>query len=300
MDKGNIEVQENFIVGDSWLYFKLYSGAKTSDRILTEAIKFLSEKLIKDNIIDKWFFIRYSDPKHHLRVRFHYNNPANLGYIINELNPLFKNYSEQDMLWKIQIETYQREIARYGRNTMELSEDIFFHDSKMISHFIENYKDDELRWLFSLKAVDAHLNCFEYSLQSKQKLMEQLKTNFRNEFGESKSLNKVINTKYRTYREKIDAFMDNVTVYEGIDNLLDTKNRNMKSTVQKILEIHRAGQLEVNIHNLNSSYIHMLMNRLFKSQNRTYEMICYDFLHRYYRSKIAKAKYVKSENITSI
>ena len=42
---------------------------------------------------------------------------------------------------------------------------------------------------------------------------------------------------------------------------------------------------------LMGSYIHMLINRLFKSKQRLHEMVIYDFLFRYYKSEIAKKKY---------
>ncbi|GHV23349.1 hypothetical protein FACS1894174_09080 [Bacteroidia bacterium] len=41
------------------------------------------------------------------------------------------------------------------------------------------------------------------------------------------------------------------------------------------------------------SYIHMMLNRLFRSKNRMHEMVLYDFMFRYYTSGIAKEKYNK-------
>jgi len=61
--------QRTFIPGDAWVYYKIYTGAKTSDILLTEIIKPVAEKLIEQELIDQWFFIRYADPKHHIRVR---------------------------------------------------------------------------------------------------------------------------------------------------------------------------------------------------------------------------------------
>jgi len=40
-----------------------------------------------------------------------------------------------------------------------------------------------------------------------------------------------------------------------------------------------------------ASYSHMMVNRLFKSKQRLHEMVLYDFLHRYYKSEIARQKY---------
>ena len=90
-------IKRNFIIGDSWVYYKIYSGAKTSDSILAEIIKPLTEALLKEKIIDKWFFIRYSDPKHHIRLRFHYEDPHNISIIINRLQLYIEQYVMHDL-----------------------------------------------------------------------------------------------------------------------------------------------------------------------------------------------------------
>ncbi len=144
-------IQRNFILGDTWLYYKIYTGPKTSDSVLTGIIKPVAEQLIADNIIDKWFFIRYADPKHHIRVRFHYSQSENIAIIINSLSPYLRPLVEQDHIWKVQIDTYHREIERYGSNTMELSESLFYYDSKMIVDFIdmiEGAEGEEIHFFF--------------------------------------------------------------------------------------------------------------------------------------------------------
>ena len=67
------KAQRTFIIGDNWLYYKIYTGAKTSELILTESIRPVVEELLKNNIIQKWFFIRYSDPHYHIRIRIYLN-----------------------------------------------------------------------------------------------------------------------------------------------------------------------------------------------------------------------------------
>ena len=80
-----MKLKRTFIIGEEWLYYKIYCGNRTSDTILIDVIKPLTESLLKEKIIDKWFFIRYSDPENHLRVRFHCSNISKLGLIIEKL-----------------------------------------------------------------------------------------------------------------------------------------------------------------------------------------------------------------------
>jgi len=291
------KTQRNFILGDRWLYYKIYTGPKTSDTVLTEIIKPITEKLIKENSIDKWFFIRYSDPKHHIRVRFHYNNPEHIGHIINSLYPHFKTFIEQDLIWKIQLETYQREIERYGSNTIDIGETLFYHDSKMIVNFldlIEGDEGEELRWLFSIRAIDSLLDSFKFTNEEKKSLLENLSVGFRSEFDTTKFLGKQLNDKYRNERSKLQEFMTFTAKdkpdYEILLELLEDKQNEIKDIASIILNHKNKGTLELNLNNLMSSYIHMLMNRIFKSKNRMHEMVCYDFLCRYYKSMIARQK----------
>lgn len=291
----NNEIQRNFIIGNSWLYYKIYTGTKTSDVLLTKIIKPVTEQLIKNNIIDKWFFIRYADPKHHIRVRFHYSKPENVAHIINKLYPYFKEFVDHDLIWKIQIDTYQRELERYGINTIEEAEELFYYDSKMIADFvdmIEGMEGEELRWLFSLRAMDSHLNSFQYSDEEKLNLLDYLKTSFGKEFGMSRPLKKQLDDKYREYRKKIDAFMvfnsKENTYYAPILTVLNTKEIAIKEIVSKMLIHEKKGSLQIELNNLMASYLHMLMNRLFKSKNRLHELVCYDFLYRYYKSMLAR------------
>ena len=290
----NNRPQRNFSVGSEWLYYKLYTGHKTADLILTEIIKPMTEEFIGQEIIDKWFFIRYADPKHHLRVRFRSLDSQNIGRVITSLHEPLDHFMKQDLIWKIQLDTYQRELERYGQHTMELSESLFYHDSDAIVQFLDLIEGDEgeqLRWLYGLRSIDHLLESFEYPLGEKLVLMEMLKTGFGREFGMSWPLKKQLDEKYRKERENIEGFMvftkESEPDYEPILTILEKKKQLLKPLTQQILDLRKNDKLELELNNLMGSYIHMLMNRLFKSKNRLNEMVCYDFLYRYYRSRLA-------------
>ena len=290
--------KRTFVIGDEWLYYKLYCGLKTADEILTQAIKPVSEELLKNDSIDKWFFIRYSDPKLHLRVRFHLNNSQNISQIINLINNATKSFIEDDLLWKIQIDTYQREIERYGKNTMELVEELFFHDSEMIVNMLDLIEGDEgeiIRWLFSIRSIDCLLDDFLYNDQQKLNLLEGLKEGFGREFGMNKSLKMQLDKKFRDERQYINDIMnresDDKSEMRPLFELLKQKSLRIKHITKEILSIEKENMLLRPLDDLMGSHIHMLMNRLFKSKQRMHEMIIYDFLFRYYKSEIAKKKY---------
>ena len=289
-------VQRSFIVGSKWLYYKIYTGPKSSDFVLTEVILPLLQRFQSNNWIEKWFFIRYADPKHHLRIRFLVTDVAAtqnmMSHLFDGLEPLVK----KDVIWKVQLDTYHRELERYGENTMQLSESLFCHDSWATVQFVNLIEGDEgekLRWLYGLRSIDNLLTAFAYPLQEKFELLEILKIGFGREFNMSRPLKKQLDDKYRKERQNIEHFMTFLIreelEYASILTILEETYTNIIPLAQQILDLEKKNQLQIPKNNLMSSYIHMLMNRLFKSKNRLNEMVCYDFLYRYYRTAKAKS-----------
>lgn len=295
--EGTVEVRRGFSLGSEWLYYKIYCGVKTADRILTEVIKPLTEHLLEQQLIDSWFFIRYADPDIHLRVRFHFTDLNHIGTVIQLFKNAIAEYELTGLVWKIQTDTYKREMERYGTNTMMLSEQLFYYDSQCIVDMLDMIDGDEgekIRWLFVIKAVDALLSDFNYSMEQKRELMENLKTGFAHEFNMNKDLKMQLDKKFRTYRDNITEILnptnDETSELQPLFELLKQKSENIAPLVTEILTFQQNDQLQLHINDLLASYIHMLLNRLFKNKQRMHEMVIYDFMWRTYRSEIAKQK----------
>lgn len=289
-----------FIVGDEWLYYKFYTGPKTADVILTEMIKPITEDLLSHQMIDYWFFIRYADPQLHTRVRFHVSDPIKIAPIIQAIRSHSTPYIEKDLVWKIQLDTYQREVERYGINSMDLSEKWFFYDSKMIVDMLSLIEGDEgerIRWLFALRAVDTMLDDFGFDMEKKFDLVTILRENFGREHGMNRNLKEQMEKKFRNDRAEINELMDrsNDQVSEMLPlfQFLAQKSAAVQPIAEQILTLNKNNQLGMPLNDLMASYSHMMVNRLFKSKQRTHEMVLYDFLHRYYKSEIARQKYSK-------
>ncbi|PQA94974.1 hypothetical protein B0A70_06540 [Chryseobacterium piscicola] len=261
-------------------------GTKSSDDILVEKIKPLAEQLLEKNIINQWFFIRYNDPKCHLRIRFKCVQTSLINKIIAEMHNILLPLTEESIIWKIQIDTYNREIERYGSKTIEIAEKLFFYDSIMVVDYLKNFNDENLRWLFGLKAIDDLLDLFQYKLSDKKNFLETLSNAFKAEFGKSKITNNGLSDKFRLYKQTISDTIDNKNP-NNIYDIIEERNNSIKNLKDEILALLRTESLEVNLNSFLASHIHMMINRLFKSKNRAHEMVCYDFLFRFYKSKIA-------------
>jgi len=274
-------IQRTFILGDEWIYYKIYCGKRTADAILIDVVKPLTEELLQQNLIDYWFFIRYTDPKPHLRVRFHCDDISKIGSVINivkyAINPFLKN----GLVWTLQTDTYNRELERYGFKTIEASEHFFHIDSEICVNVLSLIEDDELLFLFALRYVDNILNIFDFNQDAKIVFTKRLLNAFKREFNTDKKLSKQLNIKYQSLRASIESFM--LKPNRDFNILLDL----LSSKDEKLKRI--ANSLMVDLKNENitkedilSSYIHMTVNRLFRDKQRLHELVCYNCLYRFY------------------
>lgn len=273
--------KRKFTLGAEWLYLKIYTGIKTSDLILEETIKPLAEDFSANNYISKWFFIRYNDPKPHLRIRFCLNNIHNQAAVLNKINDAFLEYIESGEISNILIDSYNREIERYGQNTIHEAEKLFCKNSEFTLLCLPY--DDEDKIIFSIFYIDKILNKLGLEIQEKLHWIKDFNHSFKQEFNADKNLNSKLDKKYRQFKTKLMKFIDS-------DEFLDERNAielhidECTSAIQDILLHHQNQSLEVSLQNFFQSIFHMNINRLFVSDQRLFEMVIYDYLLRYYKS----------------
>lgn len=292
-------LQRTYIPGDKWLYYKFYCGPKTADDLLTDVILPVVSYLKDKQLITSWFFIRYSDPDLHLRVRFQITNTLVVGEIMQAVNKYIGPFVEHDMVWKVMCDTYQQEVERYHPDAIELGEKLFQADSELTTNFINLIDGDEgekIRWMFSFLSIDFLLSDFGFSDEVKLNLLDKIRNSFAQEFNMNKMLKHQLDKKFRLHRDDINLIMnlneENADELAPLLELLSKRTLSNKIVVE-YLKVLEQKEDSVNIIELMPSYIHMLMNRLFRSKQRLHEMVVYDFFWRYYRSKIAKVKYLK-------
>jgi thiopeptide-type bacteriocin biosynthesis protein len=277
---------KTFIPGSEWVYFKLYTGTKTADAILQNELYRYVKELLNTGIIDKWFFIRYTDPDFHLRIRLHLKEIRNFTLVFNRFFEVFNPLINKGFVWDVQCNTYQREIERYGSNTVSLVEDLFFIDSEHIIpllHRLGNDKSEDRRWKLALLLIDSFLSAFSFDMLQRKELLTYMADNSKKEFGfVHHNVTKQLNDKYRTNRKEIENAMT------PENEILNVRRQAMIPFGEKLLEMEKAGELQVEMKALLTSLIHMTMNRWFRTKNRLHEMVIYEFLSRYYASEIAK------------
>lgn len=285
------KIEEN-----NWIYFKIFCGVKTTDTILIDSLKPFIDDLLKKGLIDKWFFIRYSDPEPHIRFRFHITNIKIYEEIIGKIELLLFDLIESDIVFKIEQNIYEKELDRYGENSIDLAENLFLSDSECCVNVLSYLQSNPsvVRWHFALLSVDAYLNDFDYSIEQKVDFMKDLSNSFFNEHGAHKSLRLQLDQKYRIHKADIEKlFNHSIHIdddFKIISNLLEERSIENKLIYSELKKIESNNRLQVSINSLLTSYIHMSLNRIFISKRRLNEMVVYDLLYRYYKSLISRSK----------
>lgn len=293
-----------FEIGSEWLYFKWYTGRQAADQLLTDLLLSVGQELSQQGLIDRWFFIRYVDPKHHLRVRFHLNNPENAaatGQVIKTLHRALEPWINSGIVWKVQADTYQRELQRYGGAAIVHSESLFCYESEMIAKTIALLEGDTgemYRWWFAIRAIDQLLDDFGYSTDEKVLLTKWLADTFGEEFGKDQELRKQLAALFRKERITIGTILNRQS-YEHSElqtlwGLLDHKSQASKSDCSELIDHINSGRAGLNRDQLMASFLHMLVNRIFRSQQREHELVIYDLLWSHYRSVRARNRATQS------
>lgn len=292
------ERQRKYYPGDRWLYAKIYASSTQCENLLSTQIPKLISALSKQSIIDKWFFIRYADPDFHIRIRFLLNRTEDIAKVMVQLRKVLHYEIDNGIISKIQYDTYNREIERYVDRNIEESESLFHTDSiatlEILYNIHQNNVNEEDRIAIACSAIDQFLSDYNYNIESKLRIVSFASFAFCREFGYDDNNKKIeLNSLYRVLSKKIESFLFVNNQTKDLQQLAIHKIIVERSNKQKkiILAIKKSMQNDkTKLLDLIQSYMHMMMNRLFISHNRQYEMLVYYCLEKEYASIIARQK----------
>ena len=265
-------IRQKFVPGSEWIYFKLYCSAGFSDRILMEVVKPSIDHLLKENLLDKAFFVRYTDPHYHIRLRLLQKEnvtKSNFGKIIEHVCKRIESFSEGGIIWDTQINTYCREIERYGEEKIIASEEAFFHDTFFFLNFLSHEKfagNDEIRFFVAVKNLDKWLSLFQLTIEEKISFCDTVIENFAKEFGQEMKYQ--VDLTYRQLSHVLPTFLESLIFKEEFEE-------RDKKLLKLCLPLKNV-----------SSYIHMSMNRWFVTDQRLMEYMSYVFATKYYKQLI--------------
>lgn len=286
------------IAGGEWLYLKLYTGTVAADRVLDEYIAPLFQRLLRHGQIQNWFFLRYHDPDHHLRVRCQGEPDQLWGNVVIQVEEALSRACEQSLIWKVELGSYEPELERYGGpKAMEVSEQIFHCDSEYVLALISLglLKDSEMRWQLAVLGVDQFWSATGLNLPERAALYARRAGELGSRLGATRMSRLAIDRRFRSIRPLLDELSAGQSLkFEAGWNALETRTRALRVQLKRLFELQSQGNLVRPVELILSSQVHMFVNRICRSSNTEHEYVIYEILARHLRSQIARKKSLKS------
>jgi thiopeptide-type bacteriocin biosynthesis protein len=299
--------QRSFPPGSEWLYAKLYTGQAMADQVLREVVgRAVEDVADRSHSIHRWFFIRYGDPDWHIRARFQGEPEVLQALVLPALKAAAAPFLADGRIWRFQLDTYEREVERYGgEEGMPLAEQLFHADSVAALELLETAEDAraDIRWRTAIYSIDRFLNDLGLDLTTRHKVSKRVAAEFASEFRADRKLREQVSDKYRVERKGLQSLLegaDDPAAARSVASILCRRTDRMAPAVAELQRLEQAGRLERPLAELAASFIHMHVNRLLPSAHRAQELVLYEFLKRWYESKIAQLAASTAEKLLPV
>jgi thiopeptide-type bacteriocin biosynthesis protein len=289
-------VRRRFPPGSEWLYAKLYTGAGTADQVLNHLVGPLVRSSLASVAADAWFFIRFADPDWHLRLRLH-GEPGRLhAEVLPSLEAAAAPLLETGQLWRMQLDTYEREVERYGGDRgIELAERVFAADSEAVLTIMGSLSGDaglDLRWRLAMCGIDLLFDDLGLTLEEKRSVARRAREGFGREFGIDGNFRGRVSQRYRAERARLEALLDPgqappAPLAAGLE-ALRRRSLQLAPVTAELRQLGQAGRLSASMTDIAMSYAHMHVNRLLRSAQRAQELVLYELLDRAYSAQAGR------------
>ncbi len=237
-----------------WIYIEFYVNENISDVfILGEMKDFISSLKGK---ISQWFFIRYNNPKPHIRLRI--KKKINEMGIYSEIGTFFSSSRKNGIIKEIILKEYVREIQRYGEETMDYVENFFCIDSNMSLKDI--LLNNNFRYSKIISTMESLTSTLFPRMDERITFYRTMANSFASEMG--------IGT---TELKKINAKAKNLQIYP---------NSYVPKMMIRYLNKIMCNAPETKKLTILADLIHMHINRRFRSDQRLHEAIIYQIIYK--------------------
>ncbi len=293
-------VRRTFPPGSEWLFAKIYCGEATGDRVLIDAVGPVARAALAAGDASHWFFLRYSDPEPHVRVRFAGDPAALAGRVLPALERALAPLSALGVARAVMLDSYVRETERYGGDAgIELVEQLFWRDSEAVLGILELLEGADgatARWKLALRGLDSLLERLGLSPEIRAQIFKDGRDRIGAELGAGTPLWAQLGERFTRERADLDAVFardparDAEHDLEPGFTLLAARDEALAPIVAELRARDEAGRLAPRIRDLAWSVGHMHANRMLHASQRAQEMVLYDFLNRLHASRRARAR----------
>jgi thiopeptide-type bacteriocin biosynthesis protein len=289
--------------GSDWLYLKVYTGPVTADRLLVDELAPLAQRAVAAGFADSWHYLRYGDPDFHVRVRLH-GEPQTLASVV--LPGLLEEADRMvaaGLAWRVVLDTYEREIERYGgTDAITLAESAFHTDSEaVVAGLALLPAGDEAardRWCLAVASVAALLRSLGLDEQRMTAVVAGLRAAYGAEQRVDADRRRELARRLRAERPRLEPMVDaalsgaNGSVTQPALAAILAPLAELAPVGMQLAELEREGRLEAGFEEIAASLAHMHVNRLLRADARAHELRIHDALERLLASRAARTREV--------
>ena len=287
--------------GGNWLYLRITAGVLAAETILLDIIGPMARELEVSGYVDRWYFVRYGDP-HHLRVRFHGEPETLQKFVLPRLLVACNNYASAGVIAKLEIDTYQPEVRRYGGlRALDHAESIFFADSVAVAAALSLARmkglgrDPDHRMVLACQSVHFLLQALIKDESERTATIHTMAESFLREQAPSEESavrrRRELAGAFRAQRRALDDAIltpNTSAVWAAFAEIFVERSSRIAPEVAALGALADSGALTCEYQGIVHSLLHMNLNRLFMDEHRRHEQVAYDFTRQLYRSSIAR------------
>ncbi|WP_163582614.1 lantibiotic dehydratase [Gracilibacillus saliphilus] len=289
---GSLYHQVSYPPFQEWLFLKLYGPEDRQGELISYLNYFILNQL-DGRAYDKFFYMRYNDPKPHIRLRFRSEHPDTLQFIYGKLNEYIVELQKMNIVYEVTINTYFPEINRYGGPTLiNEAENVFYQDSLVVMKLLEIMnKSDYSKEQIGVMSLLHYLNDFGLTFENQ---LSYLGLNLRN------------NDAYK--KQFKDEKFDFINELDSYNNWEKASRRNDLKQIIEVLDcrsdsinvykkhINRSSEITSDFINIIGSVIHLHFNRLFEI-DRAFEDKLYVYAYQTLFGQRVRRKMVHLQEI---
>ncbi len=261
-----------------WMYIKIYiTKDAQEDFIIRDMFTFLNKYIKNRN--SKNFFIRYSDPEDHIRLRIKFNREFKASDFLR----IYKWCSSLTLkggISRFSFDLYEQELIRYGGPVgMSIAENFFAEDSIIVMRsLLEIHKGTHYNLLlFCAFLMDRLLEMLGFDIEYRLDIYKKITRNL----GPVKTSDFTFNVEllYENITNLKTHYNNLLLAAIGGKNGLKELESKLNRLGKKLRYLQRSNKLTIDLDEILSSYLHMHCNRML-GVDRNLEAKAYVYIKR--------------------
>ncbi|UXH46428.1 lantibiotic dehydratase [Rossellomorea vietnamensis] len=253
----------HYFPGEIWTSLRIYMSGTIQDDFIKGRLKSWIQELYSKGVIDTWYFLKYSDPRKHIRLRIKtVSEEATeqiIFYLLQKLRLLNKSFVNN-----IVIDTYEPETQKYGgRYLLNYAEKWFKADSESIMYWLDSRLESGSIWSkidIAVMSIYDIINTFHLPHNVVVSWIDSI-VPYQSNLEEFRDRKTVYMKSFICSRSEIEMNLDVLPAFIGVG--LESRRHALCSYIKEISSTNSRNEILVDPYQIMGELIHMNLNRLF-------------------------------------